>query len=495
MTVHGINPVGGRGQARLSSKAGVEWQGGQDVVKKDVFALSDMMHRFSMLLDCPREIRIVFVMKLLEATAYFLFAVVLVSLLSSEFGMSDRTAGWLYGCYGTTVSILGLFMGFVIDNIGVRWTLLLAGVLLVGSRAIITFTSAGWLATVTLLTMASVGQALINPVLAMALRRYTDEDVRQFAFSLFYVTQNLAYAAGAFLIHGVRYAHGAAEWHLSMYRVVLLCGVVCTAAELGFACMVREIKAKKDGSVETFVPRTSSGYNISKEVLGQPRFWRFLAISVLFLGVMMNFHHMNVTFPKYFLRQFGEDAPFELVLAINPIVIIFLVPAVTYLIDLWRLDYGTVLVVGSLISGVSPFALAVLNSTQGAIVWMVMLSLGEAIWSPKLMEMSVAVAPEGREGTYMSLTSAPLLISKLGVGGLSGALLTQFCPEEGDCHGSMMWTVVGCTTCPLTLVLLLLRSRLFVPQDWAVGAQYDSPSLSQKEASIGGGKGPEYGAC
>ncbi|CAK0836773.1 unnamed protein product [Prorocentrum cordatum] len=150
---------------------------------------------------------------------------------------------------------------------------------------------------------------------------------------------------------------------------------------------------------------------------------------------MMNFHHMNVTFPKYFLRQFGEDAPFELVLAINPIVIIFLVPAVTYLIDLWRLDYGTVLVVGSLISGVSPFALAVLNSTQGAIVWMVMLSLGEAIWSPKLMEMSVAVAPEGREGTYMSLTSAPLLISKLGVGGLSGALLTQFCPEEGDCPG------------------------------------------------------------
>jgi MFS family permease len=494
MTVHGIKQVGGRGQALTNSKTDAVGQTDQDAMKKEVFAISDMLHRFSLLLKCPREIRIVFMMKLLEATAYFLFAVVLVSLLSSEFGMSDRTAGWLYGCYGTTVSILGLFMGFVIDNIGVRWTLLLAGVLLVASRAIITFTSASWLATVTLLTTASVGQALVNPVLAMALRRYTDEDVRQFAFSLFYVMQNLAYAAGAFLIHGVRYAHGAAEWHLSMYRVVLLCGVFCTFAELGFACMVREIRACKDGSVETFIPRTSSGYNISKEVLGQPRFWRFLAISVLFLGVMMNFHHMNVTFPKYFVRQFGENAPFELVLAINPIVIVFLVPAVTYAIDLLRLDYGTVLVVGSLISGVSPFALAVLNSTQGAIVWMVMLSLGEAIWSPKLMEMSVAVAPEGREGTYMSLTSAPLLISKLGVGGLSGALLTQFCPEEGDCHGSMMWTVIGCTTCPLTLVLLLLRARLFVAEDWAVGTPHESPALLQKEASAGG-KGPEYGAC
>merc|ERR1719237_888595 len=97
---------------------------------------------------------------------------------------------------------------------------------------------------------------------------------------------------------------------------------------------------------------------------------------------------------------------------------------------------------------------------------MVLLSLGEAIWSPKLMEMSVAVAPEGREGTYMSLTSAPLLLSKLGVGGLSGALLTQFCPEGGACHGSMMWAVVGCTTCPLTIVLWMLRSHLFVAEDW-----------------------------
>lgn len=492
MTSPGIKQAGGPGQARANSKNGAEMQTSKDIK----FAVSDMAKRFSMLLNCPREIRIVFMMKLLEATAYFLFAVVLVSLLSSEFGMSDRAAGWLYGCFGTTVSILGLFMGFVIDNIGVRWTMLLAGFLLVGSRAIITFTSASWLATVTLLTMASVGQALVNPVLAMALRRYTDEEVRQFAFSLFYVTQNLAYAAGAFLIHGVRYAHGAAGWgmHLSMYRVVLLCGVVCTVGELGLAFMVREIKAGKDGTVESFIPRKSSGYNISKEVLGQSRFWRFLAISCLFLGVMMNFHHMNVTFPKYFVRQFGENAPFELVLAINPIVIIFLVPAVTYAIDLLKLDYGTVLVVGSLISGVSPFALAILNSTQGAIVWMVMLSVGEAIWSPKLMEMSVAVAPEGREGTYMSLTSAPLLLSKLGVGGLSGALLEQWCPEEGDCHGNMMWTVVGCTTCPLTLVLLLLRKRLFVAEDWTAGSQIDPPALLQKEASAGG-KEPEYGAC
>jgi len=347
---------------------------------------------------------------------------------------------------------------------------------------------------VTLLTTCSIGQALVNPVLTMALRRYTDENVRQFAYSLFYVTQNISYAIGAFIIHGVRFAQGAAGWHLSMYRVVLLCGVVCTAIELGFAAMVREIRASKGGGVENFLVRRASSYMISKEVMNQAPFWRFVVISVLFLGVMMNFHHMNVTFPKYYVRQFGDDAPFELLLAINPILIIVLVPAVTYVIDRLGLDFGPVLVVGSLISGVSPFALALSSSTHGAVTWMVLLSIGEAIWSPKLMELSVAIAPEGREGTYMSLTSAPLLLSKLGVGGLSGALLTQFCPEDGaPCDGRMMWFIIGCTTCPLTIILAMARHRLFVPRDWA-SCQNSPRSMEQEHSDLLHGKGSDqYG--
>jgi hypothetical protein len=48
---------------------------------------------------------------------------------------------------------------------------------------------------------------------------------------------------------------------------------------------------------------------------------RFIALSLVFaVGVISLFRHMGATFPKYFTRTHGKHAPYELVLAINPMV-------------------------------------------------------------------------------------------------------------------------------------------------------------------------------
>jgi len=81
---------------------------------------------------------------------------------------------------------------------------------------------------------------------------------------------------------------------------------------------------------------------------------------------------------------------------------------------------------------------------------MVLLSVGEAIWSPRLNDYTVSVSEEGREGTYMALSSAPLFLAKLPVGILSGVLLQKFCPEtleEGEeRHSRLMWLIIGLLT-------------------------------------------------
>ena len=51
---------------------------------------------------------------------YFSTSLMLTLLLSEDFGLSDSTAGWYYGAFGTLTSIYGFAMGFVIDNLGVR---------------------------------------------------------------------------------------------------------------------------------------------------------------------------------------------------------------------------------------------------------------------------------------------------------------------------------------------------------------------------------------
>jgi len=88
---------------------------------------------------------------------------------------------------------------------------------------------------------------------------------------------------------------------------------------------------------------------------------------------------------------------------------------------------------------------------------MVLLSIGEAVWSPRLNDYTVSVSEEGREGTYMALSSAPLFLAKLPVGMLGGYLLQKYCPdtlEEGEERRSrLMWFIIGSITATSPVLL------------------------------------------
>ena len=47
-------------------------------------------------------------------------------------------------------------------------------------------------------------------------------------------------------------------------------------------------------------------------------------------------------------------------------------------------------------------------------LFVVLLSEGEAIYSPRLYEYTAAIAPKGQEASYMALSSLPFFLAKLG---------------------------------------------------------------------------------
>ena len=64
-------------------------------------------------------------------------------------------------------------------------------------------------------------------------------------------------------------------------------------------------------------------------------------------------------------------------------------------------------------------------------LFVVLLSMGEAFYSPRLYEYTAAIAPKGQEASYMAMSSLPFFLAKLGVAPLSGVLLAHFCPATG----------------------------------------------------------------
>jgi hypothetical protein len=75
------------------------------------------------------------------------------------------------------------------------------------------------------------------------------------------------------------------------------------------------------------------------------------------------------------------------------------------------------IIVGATLSGVAPFIMTLANGSYVTVtLFVITMSVGEALWSPRLLEYSTTISPKGLEGTYLALGSIPQFLAKFLVG-------------------------------------------------------------------------------
>jgi len=424
------------------------------------------------LLGAPRELWLIYLAKFLESLAYFSMTKMLVLWLSNDFGFSDVAAGWWVTVFSLAVTALTVAVGFVGDAWGFRRILIVAFASAIFARGIMALAPTRTMAIIGLLAM-TFGTAATTPVMTTAVRRYTPAQSRSFGFSFFYVVMNIGSASAGFLIDWARAlfvvpgqkALGTkllalpllGPTKLSAYGLVFAIGLVCAALAFVVSLFIRkDVDLEKTGdAAET---AAASPWAIAKELFGEKPFLRFLLFIALLGVVRLMFQHAFMTLPKYATRELGEAYRFGSVWAINPIMIILLVPIVTALTR-HRSAYACI-VAGALVSALSPFVLCLGPSTKTLIGMVVVLSLGEALWSPRVYEYAAMIAPRGRESSYMGLSYLPLFVAKIVVGPLSGWLLARYVPPNPPRNSETMWFIIGAMTLAGPLLLLFLRSTI-----------------------------------
>jgi hypothetical protein len=98
-----------------------------------------------------------------------------------------------------------------------------------------------------------------------------------------------------------------------------------------------------------------------------------------------------------------------------------------------------------------------------AALYLIVFSVGEAFYSPRVYEYAAAIAPPGQEASYGSLAYLPFLVGKLLVG-TGGWLLAAFCPEHGPRHVGTMWLIFALSASVAPIGLILFRSYIRVPE-------------------------------
>lgn len=449
----------------------------------------DYFREFRVLAENPREYWATQAITLLYALGYFSLLAVVVLFLSEDVGFSDTGAGYVVTLFTSGIAVCLLFSGPVGDWLGVRkaFFVAMAGefVLHVAIAALALgppFPGRRPLVALLFLLVAPF-YALVQTNLQAANRRYTTRRTRGAGFNLWYLAVNIGAACGGFLVDFIRKVLVLrSSW-------IVAAGALASLLAMGATTLLRHERQERGDDEEEDPaknePLHKSPLQILGEIAREKTFWRLVVLITLLLGVRAVYVYAYILMPKYWVRTIGPGAPIGTFNAINPILIV--VGLVLFIPLANKFNIFKMLVYGSMVSALSLFALVVpWRLVSGdfvrayyilSFVAMVLLALGETLWSPKLYEYAAAIAPRGQEGTYLGMALLPFFVAKTVVGALSGHLLARFIPEgigEGLRAGTVpfwhspaaLWLLLGLWAMSGPIVALFVRGWLTDGARW-----------------------------
>jgi len=227
-----------------------------------------------------------------------------------------------------------------------------------------------------------------------------------------------------------------------------------------------------------------------KSLWRDPYFWRFVVFMLLLMGVSSLFRHMNETLPVVLRRLYTDRVHFALVQAVNPVLITVLAPWLQS-VTAKRPSYW-VIAGGSAVSSAAVLALVVDHSGSDTRRWplheasfveylpylffMIVFSVGEALWSARVTPYTLEVAPRHGKATYRAAARLPVLGARLILAWHASFLLQQYCPGV-PCHPQSLWLVVWLFTA-ITPVTLLVFFHWVRPERPSMTASSTSPSTT-----------------
>ncbi len=447
------------------------------------------------LLSCPRELWLIFLATFFEYLGIFSFLPTLAMWLSTDYGMGDKEAGWWASTFSMLLTFFVFLVGSIADAAGIRRTLIVSFSLAAITRLAMALAPSPAMAICALLSFG-FAYATTSPVLQAAVQRASNKRTRAFAFSLWYVSFNLAGAlCGPFIIDATR-SRFLARWYdvppfsadavrivhwpeaavhvldsvgapyldmlgrllkrsvdlpllgprpMTANAVIMAWGFVfAVLAALVILMLRKDFEHRVDPEDGARPANKTNPLQAMREVFTDRAFWRFLVLLAFLSLVKMMFQHMHFTWPKYITREQGEGFPVGTLWSLNSLLIIGLAPLGTALTR--KMKAFHVLLVGAFISAASPFILTLGSTMPFQVAMILVLTIGEALWSPRSYEYTLSIAPRGRESTYVALAALPFFFAKFMVGPTSGYLLEMWCPAKGVHHASFIWLAIGLMT-------------------------------------------------
>jgi dipeptide/tripeptide permease len=368
--------------------------------------------------------------ELLERSAYYAVFIAITLYLTRVVGFNDIWAAWIGGVFSAGMYFFPPFSGAVADTIGFRKSIILAFALL--TAGYFTLGALPYKATVLpALVVLMIGGSFIKSIITGTVARNTTEENRARGFSIFYGIVN----AGSFL--GKAFAFPLRlEWGVESINYFAAAMTFIALITVYFFYTTTNESGKKRSVRETW-------HGLLRVLTNTRLFVLILIVS----GFWIIQHQLYATMPKYVLRVVGEHSAPEWIANVNPLVVMSCVILITQwmrkvsavgsmIVGMALMPISALLMASSrMIGGLTGEAVIFFGLFSAHIVTVMMIlgimvqGLAECFISPRYLEYFSLQAPKGEEGLYLGFSHLHSFFSSLLGFGLSGYLLTSYCPD------------------------------------------------------------------
>lgn len=409
---------------------------------------------FRILIKASKGFWLVNVVNFGDGIAYFGILTLLTLFLDRDIGFSDQMTGISVSVFTGLVTLFMLGGGFISDKLGVRRTLTLTLLIIGLGRVILVLSPVGFfglspkVASWVGLIIMAVGEGIIQPALYAGVKEYTDPRTATIGYSLLYSIMNLGIVAENFVSPFVRGRFGIDG---VFWMCIYITGLMLISQVAFFTRRVEQTDRVMTDAPKPEGPKLSIKQRLQELPFLNPRFLFFIFV---LLPVRTLFAHQWLTLPHYVMRAFpaAVGARYEWFQGLNPFVIVIFVPLIAAFTR--KAKVLTMMIIGTTLSAAVTFILVPGPNLSTLILYVVLFSLGEAVWSSRFLEYVADIAPPGKVGAYMGIAGVPWFMAKFTTGFYSGFMLERFCPEGGPLDTGTMWLIYAIIACisPIGLV-------------------------------------------
>jgi MFS family permease len=174
------------------------------------------------------------------------------------------------------------------------------------------------------------------------------------------------------------------------------------------------------------------------------------------MPVQTLFAYQFLVMPQYVTRAFSEIVANNMEMIVNvsnPLIIVLGVPVITAMTR--KVPVYKMMIIGSLVSALPTFFFVLGPSFWLLMAYLILFSIGEAMWQPRFLQYAAELAPEGQTGAYIAFANLPWFMIKFIAGWYTGRMMDIYCPAEGPLNTETMWLIYGliAITSPIMLVL------------------------------------------